>query len=304
MTPPSPRWFTPSFKFQVAEVLRLDNLPLADITFLVYLVSRHFPQLFVRDRVALDIVRFAVRHTLAKYTPDHTSDLMKLFPPALWQAPPFGGAHLRLVARYFQTGRVTIWDIEEAWEWSWQGFLVTDLKPACASQCRNRLFGTHPDDFLAFAIGQMLLLGEGLYYIPQLEYSAWVRGLAYKLATMYRREELGVLERAVPVEPTAGGPKTRTEYVRHASLAADYGGKGNPTTDEVEADERVARLRDRLRAALDQLEPRLREVVCLKQDGRSHADIAKVFDITPAYSAVLYGRGKQRLRELLGGSDD
>jgi RNA polymerase sigma-70 factor (ECF subfamily) len=129
---------------------------------------------------------------------------------------------------------------------------------------------------------------------PPLPFFLWLRQLAgTRLAKAHRRHR-GTQRRDVRREVALGG-------IPEASSAALAEGLAGHETRPSEAAAR-AELRDRLRAAIDRMDPIDREVLALRHfEQLSNAEAARVLGLTPAAASKRYIRSVERLRDLLGG---
>jgi len=94
------------------------------------------------------------------------------------------------------------------------------------------------------------------------------------------------------------GRRWRLEPVESLELAA---AEGTGITDKLEVEQR----RKMVRAALDALTRRQREVFALRVDGElAFAEVARVLDITENNAKVHFHHAVRRLRERLGGEGD
>ena len=93
------------------------------------------------------------------------------------------------------------------------------------------------------------------------------------------------------------GRRWRLEPVESVDLPA----QGSGVTEKIEADQR----RRMVRAALDALTRRQREVFALRVDGElPFAEVARVLGITENNAKVHFHHAVRRLRERLGGEDE
>jgi RNA polymerase sigma-70 factor, ECF subfamily len=131
---------------------------------------------------------------------------------------------------------------------------------------------------------------------PPLPFFLWLRQLAgTRLAKAHRRHR-GTQRRDVRREVGLGAGG-----VPEASSAALAEGLSGHETRPSEAAAR-AELRDRLRAAIDRMDPTDREVLALRHfEQLSNAEAARVLGLTPAAASKRYIRSIERLRDLLGG---
>jgi RNA polymerase sigma-70 factor (ECF subfamily) len=94
------------------------------------------------------------------------------------------------------------------------------------------------------------------------------------------------------------GRRWRLEPVESLELAA---AEGSSITDRIEAEQR----RKMVRAALDALTRRQREVFALRVDAElPFAEVARVLDITENNAKVHFHHAVRRLRDRLGGEGD
>lgn len=108
---------------------------------------------------------------------------------------------------------------------------------------------------------------------------------------------------------TAGARERRSVAIGDAGPVVDgsrFDGTGHwavpPERWVDEADDRVdaAKLAGRLRSAIDELPPRQREVVTLRDvEGLSSEEVCSVLDISESNQRVLLHRGRSRLRQAL-----
>jgi RNA polymerase sigma-70 factor, ECF subfamily len=108
---------------------------------------------------------------------------------------------------------------------------------------------------------------------------------------------------------TAGARERRSVAIGDAGPAVDgsrFDATGHwavpPERWVDEADDRVdaAKLAGRLRSAIDELPPRQREVVTLRDvEGLSSEEVCSVLDISESNQRVLLHRGRSRLRQAL-----
>jgi RNA polymerase sigma-70 factor (ECF subfamily) len=128
-----------------------------------------------------------------------------------------------------------------------------------------------------------------------LPYYAWLRQFAWERLVKLHRHHIRSKKRSVTREEPWSMPLPEDSVLRLARLAAS-GASPSQTLIRNE-------MRQRLRAALDQLAPHDREILVMRNlEQLSIAEIAKVLGLTEGAVKVRHLRALRRLRTILGES--
>jgi len=129
-----------------------------------------------------------------------------------------------------------------------------------------------------------------------LPFSAWLRGFAWQRLVRLHRHHIRAQKRSVRREEAWSMPLPDDSVVR---LARRLLAHGSSPSQALIHDE----LRERLRAALDQLAPHDREILVMRNlEQLPVAEIAAVLGLTEGAVKVRHLRALQRLRSILGDS--
>ena len=129
-----------------------------------------------------------------------------------------------------------------------------------------------------------------------LPFSAWLRQMAWQRLVKLHRHHIRTRKRSVSREEALSMPLPDDSVVR---LARRLLAHGSSPSQALIHDE----LRDRLRAALDQLAPHDREILVMRNlEQLPVAEIAAILGLTEGAVKVRHLRALQRLRSILGDS--